>query len=72
MLADLAPVHQAPTFGQLLVQGDVFGHREIGKEGKVLIDDLDALADGIDRVEVLVLLAVDGDRARIARIDARR
>ena len=68
--AHLAPVDHALALGQLLVQGDVFGHREVGEEGKVLVNDLDALTDGVDRMEVLVVLAVDGDRARIARIDA--
>ena len=69
MLRDLAPVHHALAFRQLLVQGDVFGYGEVGKKRKVLINDLDPFADGIDRAELLVLLAVNGDRACIPRID---
>ena len=60
----LPPVDHALALGQLLVQGDVFGHREVGEKGKVLINDLNALTDGINRMETLVVLAVDGNRTR--------
>ena len=51
-----------------LVGGQILGHRQVRKEREVLIDDLDALADRIDRVQAVERPAVD---RRFRRCPAR-
>jgi hypothetical protein len=69
-LAHVPPVDDASPFRQLLVERNVFGNGQVGKERKVLINDLDAFADRVDRAQVCVLLAIDLHRPAVALVDA--
>ncbi len=52
-------------------EDDVLGHGEVGEEGEVLVDDLDAALDGGDRVHRPVGDAVDDDLAGVRLLGPR-
>ena len=67
--AHVAPVDELAILGHLLVECQVLRHRKVGKQREVLVDDLDALANGLDRVHLRQAAAVEHDLAGIGRID---
>ena len=68
----LAVVDQLAAGRQLRADGDVLGHRQVGKKGEVLEDDLDAAGHGQARVERRMLDAVDRCGAAIRPFRSRQ
>ena len=73
LLGDLAhalAVDELVAVGKLCVEGEVFHDREVGEDGKILIDDLNAAGDGVARRYLAKALAGKLDIAGILLIDA--
>ena len=61
----LAPVHPAATPGLHDVEGDVLRHGQVGEDGQVLVDDLDAERHGLRRRQPLECLPLPDDPATV-------
>src|SRR5690349_11123731 len=55
---------------EIVVDRDILGDREVGKQREVLEDDLDAQRLGARGIDRLHFLAIDFDGARTGRMDA--
>ena len=65
-----AVVHQLAAVHELHVQGEVLHHGQVGEDGEILVDDLDAEGDGFHRGEPGEGTSADLDAARIGLVDA--
>ncbi len=55
----------------VLLDRDILGNREVGEQGQVLVDDLDAAPDAFGRIQPCAFLAADQDAAaRLRRLHA--
>ena len=64
---DLPPGNQSPALRQLVVKGDVLGDCQVGEQGKILIDHLEAGAHGVDRLPDRPRPPVHLDDSRVRR-----
>ena len=64
---DRPPGNQSPALRQLVVEGDVLGDRQVGKQGKILIDHLEAGAHRVDRLPDRSRPPVHFDGSRVRR-----
>src|SRR5438105_12465037 len=67
-LSPLAPADPPPAPGALQTEGNVLGHRQIGKEGQLLIDGGDAQLVGTAWIVLLDRLPGDLEASRVGLV----
>ena len=65
-----AVVHQLAAVHELHVEGEVLHHAQVGEDGEILVDDLDAEGDGLHGSEAREGTSADLDAARVGLVDA--
>ena len=70
MASPRRPVDAAPAVTALEREGDVLRHREVGKNGRLLINRRDAKRARRVRIEIAHLSAADGQRPRVGAFGA--